>query len=146
MGTGLPFTSIYPDAPAGGGGGTSGGGLGSGNGLYPGMPEGATPFHRDVTITTATTTDIWAPTGPDRRLVVASAFISSDTAMRVAIVAENDVQGSRIVDQYVGANGGSSPNLIPVPYPLQTGQRVRVVTAGAGNVPVRVSGWEMAAG
>jgi hypothetical protein len=75
--------------------------------------------------------------------VLASAFLSSDAAMRVAIVDDLDVQGQRPVDQLVAANGGSSPNLVPVPYAAKTpGSTFRVVSGGAGNVRVRVSGWE----
>jgi hypothetical protein len=139
----VQWTAIYPDGPAteaaaGGGGGAAD----SGNPDYPGMPVGATPLERDVTITTATTTDLWTP-GVGRTFVLASAFISTDTAMRIAIVDEADIQGQRPVDGYFAANGGASPNLVPVPYVSKnSGNRLRVVTAGAGNVKVRVSGWE----
>jgi hypothetical protein len=140
----VPFTSIYPDGPAtAAAGGIDGSSSAGGNSLYPGMPEGATPIHRDVLITTATTTSLWTP-GAGRRFVLASAFVSSDTAMRVAIVDDADIQGSRPVDQYVGANGGSSPNLVPVPYVSKAaGNSARVVTSAVGNVRVRVSGWEV---
>lgn len=140
----LPFTSIYPDGPGSDAAAGGDGSLGSsGNPLYPGMPEGAIPIHRDTAITTATTTDLWTP-GPGRRFVLVSAFISTDTAQRVALVDENDTTGSRIVDGYFGANGGASPNLVPVPrVAAVAGNRLRVVTAAAGNCRVRVSGWEV---
>lgn len=140
----VPWTGIYPDSAAaqeaaGGGGGA----FSSGNPLYPGMPEGATPIHRDKVITTATTTDLWTP-GAGRRFILASAFISSDTAMRVAVIDDADLENQRPVDQYVAANGGSSPNLVPVPYVSKNaGSPLRVVTSAAGNVRIRVSGWEV---
>lgn len=140
----VPFTSIYPDGPAGSAAaGADGGGTSSGNDAYPGMPAGATPVHRDVTITTATTTALWTPqTG--NRFVLASALVSTDTAQRVALVDETDVIGSRPVDAYFGANGGASPNLVPVPYAARAiGNTLRVVTSSAGNCKVRVSGWEV---
>jgi len=141
----IPFTSIYPAGPGvdpATGEPTAGGS--AGNDLYPGMPVGASPVHKDVTIAAAATTTLWDP-GPGLKFVLASAFISTDTAMRVALVDENDVVGSRPVDGYFGANGGASPNLVPVPYVSDlAGQRLRVVTAGAGNVKVRVSGWTQA--
>lgn len=135
------FTAIYPDGPVGSA--AAGGGVGGeGNPLYPGMPPGATPIERDITITAASTPTIWAP-APSRRFVLASAFVSTDTAMRVAIVDDIDIQGQRPVDGYFGANGGASPNLVPVPYVAKAaGAPLRVVTAAAGNVKVRVSGWE----
>lgn len=139
----VPFSAIYPDK-AGADGGAGGGATGSsGNPLYPGMPEGATPIHRDKLITTAATTALWTPSA-GRKFVLASAFVSSDTAMRVALVDDADLEGQRPVDQYAGANGGSSPNLVPVPYVSKNaGNPLRVVTAAAGNVRVRVSGWEV---
>lgn len=140
----VPWTGIYPDGPnsAGAGGGDAGA-FSSGNPLYPGMPEGATPIHRDKVITTATTTTLWTP-GTGRRFVLASAFISSDTAMRVAVVDDADLENQRPVDQYVGANGGSSPNLVPVPYVSKNaGNALKVVTSAVGNVRIRVSGWEV---
>lgn len=141
----VQWTAIYPDGAgtdaATGGGGATGGDV-NGNPDYPGMPVGATPIERDVTITAAATTDLWTP-GVGRKFVLASAFVSTDTAMRVALVDEADIQGSRPVDGYFAANGGASPNLVPTPYVSHgTGNRLRVVTAGAGNVKVRVSGWE----
>ncbi len=141
----IPFTAIYPDGSGslaqGGTGGLDGP---STNPDYPGMPVGATPVHRDLVIAAAGTTVIWTPGGATRRFVLASAFVSSDTAMRVALVDDADVQGNRPVDQYVAANGGSSPNLVPVPYVSKTaGASLKVVTSVAGNVRVRVSGWEV---
>ena len=70
-------------------------------------------------------------------------MISTDTAMRVALVEETDSAGAEVVDGYFAANGGASSNLVPVPYPAKVlGAVLRVVTAGAGNVRVRVGGWE----
>jgi hypothetical protein len=92
----------------------------------------------------AGTVTVWDP-GAGSRFVLASAFVSTDTAMRVALVDENDVQHSRPVDGSFGANGGASPNLVPVPYQSKTaGNRLRLVTSAAGNVRVRVSGWTVA--
>lgn len=143
--SGVPFTNIYPTGP---GVDPATGEVSTGapeaNELYPGMPVGSSPIHKDVTITAAATTTLWDP-GPGLKFVLASAFISTDTAMRVALVDETDVQGSRPVDGYFGANGGASPNLVPVPYASKlAGQRLRVVTGAAGNVKVRVSGWTQA--
>ncbi len=137
------FTDIYPD---GAGSAAAGGGVAAVqqfNPDYPGMPVGATPVHRDVLITTATTTTLWTPpTG--RKFVVASAFISTDAAMRVALVDDADVVGQRIVDGAFAASGGASPNKVPVPYPSRTtGAALKVVTGGAGNVRVQVDGWEV---
>lgn len=140
--SGIPFTNIYPTGPGVDPvtGEVSAGGA-VGNELYPGMPVGASPIHKDVTIAAAGTVTLWDP-GPGLQIVLASAFISTDTAMRVAIVDESDVQGQRPVDGYFGANGGASPNLVPVPYVSKlAGNRLRVVTGAAGNVKVRVSGW-----
>ena len=97
----------------------------------------------DVFIAAASTTAIWTP-GAGRRCILASAFVSTDTAMRVAVVDDIDAQGQRPVDGYFGANGGASPNLVPVPYVSKNpGNSIRVVTAALGNVRVRVSGWEV---
>lgn len=138
----VEFTSIYPDKTGSDGAG-GGAAAAAGNPLYPGMPEGTSPIHRDKLIAAAATTAIWTP-GAGRSFVLASAFVSSDTAMRVALVDDADLEGQRLVDQYVGANGGSSPNLVPVPYKSKNaGNALRVVTAAAGNVRVRVSGWEV---
>lgn len=141
----VPWTSIYPDGAgtAAAGGADAGFATPDANQQYPGMPLGASPVHRDVVIAAAGTTAIWTP-GAGSRFILASAFISTDTAMRVALVDDADIQGSRPVDGYFGANGGASPNLVPVPYPSKNvGNSLRVVTA-AGNVRVRVSGWEVA--
>lgn len=139
----VQFTDVYPDGPATvAAGGGSGGGSAT-NDLYPGMPVGATPIERDVTIAAAGTTAVWTPSAVSKKIVLASAFVSTDTAMRVAIVDALDVQGQRPVDGYFGANGGASPNLVPVPYVVKAaGNVLYVVTAGAGNVKVRVQGWE----
>lgn len=140
---GIPFANIYPDGPgsAAQGGGVDGTPIG--NPQYPGMPAGASPVHRDVTITTAATTTIWTPSS-GMRFVLASAIISTDTAMRVAIVDDSDIQGQRPVDGGFSAFGGVSPNLVPVPYPAKSvGNALKVVTSGVGIVRVRVSGWEV---
>lgn len=143
MSTGIPFTDIYPDGPVGSSGAGGAGGIGGGNAQYPGMPAGATPVHRDVTISTAGTTDVWAPQ-PGNRFILASAFVSTDTAMRVALIDSLDTVNQRPVDGYFGANGGAAPNLVPVPYPSRAaGNVLRVVTGAIGNVKVRVSGWEV---
>lgn len=139
----VQWTGVYPDGPgtdaATGGAGSSDGG---GNPDYPGMPIGATPLERDVTIATATTTDLWTP-GVGRKFILASVFLSTDTAMRIAVIDEQDIQGNRPVDGYFAANGGASPNMVPVPYVSKaSGNRIRVVTGAVGNVKVRVSGWE----
>ncbi len=145
MSGGIPFTSIYPDGPATGGGTSVGAGDAQVNAQYPGMPAGASPIHKDVTITTATTTAVWTPSS-GMKFVLASAFVSTDTAMRVALVDDSDIPGNRPVDGYFAGNGGASPNLVPVPYPSKNaGNVLRVVTASAGNVKVRVSGWEVPA-
>lgn len=138
-----PWISIYPDGPNSVlGGGPIAGGPG-GNAAFPGMPEGAVPVHRTLRIAAAGTYAIWTPPA-DRRFVVASAFVSADTAMRVALVEEVDAAGNEVMDGYFAANGGASPNLVPVPYPAKVkGSVLRVVTGGAGNVRVRVSGWEV---
>lgn len=138
----VPFTDIYPDGPHSGAAAGGYEGASGGNPDYPGMPVGAVPTSRDVTIAAASTTALWAP-APGRRFVLASAFVSTDTAMRVALVDDADVQGQRPVDGYFAANGGASPNLVPVPYVAKNaGNVLRVVTSAAGNVKVRVTGWE----
>jgi len=143
--TAVQWTSVYPDGPGSAAAGSDfggAGGPGAGNPDYPGMPVGATPFERDLLIVAAGTQVIWDP-GANARFVLASAFISTDTAMKVSLVDDVDVQGQRPVAGFFGANGGASPNLVPVPYPAKAiGNKLRVVTAGAGNVAVRVSGWQ----
>jgi hypothetical protein len=142
--SGIEFNAIYPmsaAAAAASGDPAAIAAAAAGNDLFPGMPVGASPVHRDVTIAAAGTYTLWDP-GPGLEFVLASAFISTDTAMRVAIVDESDIQGNRPVDGYFGANGGASPNLVPVPYTAKlAGNRLRVVTGALGNVKVRVSGW-----
>lgn len=143
----VQWTSIYPDgagsAAAGSEWGAGGGGADAGNPLYPGMPVGATPVHKDIVIAAAGANAIWTPLAGNR-FILASAFISTDAAMRVALVDDLDIQGQRPVDGYFGANGGASPNLVPVPYPAKAvGNSLKVVTSAAGNVRVRVSGWEV---
>lgn len=143
----VPFTAIYPDGPAGSAAAAAGGDLGGpgGNLQYPGMPAGASPVHRDIVAAAAGTYDVWDP-GAGYRFVVASAFISASAAGRVALVDDVDVQGSRIADADFAANGGASPNLVPVPYPAKlAGNKVRVVTTVVGNTRIRVSGWLQAA-
>ena len=141
---GIPFSNIYPDGPgtaAQGGGGSDAGP--STNPQYPGMPVGASPVHRDVVILAAATTTLWQPSSGNR-FVLASAFIGTNTAMRVALVDDSDIQGQRPVDADFAASGGASPNLVPVPYPAKSvGNALKVVTGGAGTVRVRVSGWEV---
>lgn len=138
--TNVAFTDVYPDGLTAALAAAAAGA--AENPLFPGMPVGATPIHRDVTITTPTMTTIWTPS-TGRRFVLASAFVSTDTAMRIALVDDVDAQGQRPVDGYFAANGGASPNLVPVPYPSKlAGNSLRVVTATGGNVKVRVSGWE----
>lgn len=151
------FIDIYPDAqipatgPAAPGPiGALAGGVasavanamqGSFNEDYPGLPPGATPDRRDLTVTAAGTYALWTPPA-DRRIVVTSAFISTDTAGRIAIIDELDIQGRRIAVHYAAANGGASPNLVPAPYELGiAGGILRIVVAQAGNTFVRVSGY-----
>lgn len=138
----VPWTAIYPDAPtegvAGGVVGTAGG-----NAAYPGLPDGASPVHRDITITAPGTYDLWTPSS-GRRFVLMSAFVSTDTAMRIALIDDIDAQGRRPVDGYFATNGGASPNLIPTPYVAAApGNVLRVVAGAGGNVKVRVSGYEV---
>jgi len=142
MGT-VPFTAIYPDGAATAAAGGAEVAIGAGgNPLYPGMPEGATPIHRDKVVTTATTTVIWAPSS-GRKFTVASCLISTDTAMRVALVDDSDIEGSRVVDLQAAANSGGARNLVPVPYPSKNaGNALKLVTGGAGNTRVVVEGWE----
>lgn len=143
--TGIPFTDIYPDGQgqAAARSGAAEAGL---NVDFPGMPVGASPIHRDLDLAAATPaagTVIWAPSAPDKRIVLASAYISSGATGRVAIVDDADVQGQRPVNQELAANGGSSPNLVPVPYVAKSpGNALKVVSTVVGTVHVRVSGWE----
>ncbi len=141
---GVPFTAIYPDGPgteaAGGAGGTAQELL---NALYPGMPIGATPVHRDNVYAAAGTYVLWQPSAGNR-FVLTSAFLVVSAAGRVALVDDVDIPGSRPVDGDFAANGGATPNLVPVPYPSKTaGNPLRVVTTVVGNTRVRVSGWEV---
>lgn len=151
------FVDIYPDAPipatgpqpSGLAGDISSGLTGALaaaladalNADYPGLPPGATPEKRDITVTLAGTYDLWVPPA-DARIVVTSAFISTDTAGRIAIVDETDTANRRVAVHYAAANGGASPNLVPAPYELlSAGGRVRVVVAQNGNTFIRVSGY-----
>lgn len=140
----LPWTSIYPDGQASLAAGGQPAAPGEENaGPFPDLPAGAMPFDRDLTIAAASTTTIFDP-GVGQKAYLVSAFVSTDTAMRVAIIDENDVQNSRPVDGYFAGNGGASPNLVPKWYESKVaGNRLRVVTAGAGNVKVRVSGFTL---
>jgi hypothetical protein len=141
---GVPFTAIYPDGP----GSAAAGGEGAPapdliNPLYPGMPVGATPVHRDNVYVTAGTYVLWAPSAGNR-FILTSAFVVVSAAGRVALVDDVDIPGSRPVDGDFAANAGAVTNLVPVPYPSKTaGNPLRVVTAVAGNTRVRVSGWEV---
>lgn len=144
--SGVEFSSIYPmsAAAAAATGDTAALAAAQGNDLYPGMPVGASPVHKDITVAAAGTYTVWDP-GPGQVFVLTSAFVSTDTAMRVALVDESDIQNNRPVDGYFGANGGATPNLVPTPYPSKlAGNRLRVVAGALGNVKVRVSGWTKA--
>ena len=141
----VPFSSIYPDGPnsqAAGGPLPAAGGAGDSNALWPGMPLGATPFSRDLAVLGPGTFVIWSP-APGRKFVLTNAILSADGASRVAIVDGNDQQGARPVDLFLGANGGATPNLTPVPYPSQNADnQLKLVVAAAVNVKVAVRGWE----
>lgn len=138
---GYQFVDIYPDAAIAPTGPGSPGSAPATNEEYPGLPVGAVPDSFDVTVTTATTTAVWTPPA-DRRVVVESVFISTDVAGRIAVVDDQDIQGRRIAVLYAAANGGASPNLVPAPYEAQSmGTPIRVVTAAAGNIFVRVTGY-----
>ena len=162
-----PWTAIYPDgpnsraaaadaapgaAPAGNaaypgaapaGNAAYPGAAPAGNAAYPGMPAGATPVHRTLRNNAAAGTfTIWAPPA-DRRFVVASAMISTDSAMRIALVESSDDPGNEIVDGNFAAFGGAAPNLVPVPIPAKVlGAPLLAVIPFAGDVRIRVSGWE----
>lgn len=135
----VAFSTIYPDGPVGSAAAAAIDG--AENSLYPGMPIGASPVHKDLVAAAAGTYDLWDP-GVGYRFVVASAFVSAGAAGRVAVVDDADVAGSRICDAEFAANGGATPNLVPVPYPGKlAGNKVRIVTTVVGNTRVRVSGW-----
>src|SRR6266568_2807677 len=129
----VQFTDVYPDGPgsaAAGGAGVAGPEF---NAQYPGMPVGATPVHKDIVIAVAGIVALWTPT-VGNRFILASAFVTTDTAMRVALVDDVDAQNQRPVDGLFGASGGASPNLVPVPYPAKSiGNVLRVVTSANGN-------------
>jgi hypothetical protein len=137
----VQFTDIYPDGAAtqaAGGAGTPGN-----TSPFPDLPEGAMPFDRDITIAAAATTLLYDP-GVGQKFYLVSAFLSTDTAMRIALVDEADQINQRPVDGYFGANGGASPNLVPKWYASKlAGNRIRVVTGANGNVKVRVSGFTL---
>lgn len=143
---GTQFVDIYPDAAvAPTGPSEPGQGGGAINEDWPGLPPGATPDSYDVTITTIATTVLWAPPA-DRKVVVVSLFISTDVAGRIAVVDDQDIAGRRIAVLYAAANGGASPNLVPAEYQTASpGNPIRVVTAAAGNVFVRISGYTVPA-
>lgn len=146
--SGIPFTSIYPDGP------TSAAALAADaaghpftNDEYPGMPVGATPVHVDrrLVFAAAGAQDLYAPP-PDRKFVCASALAVTSAAVRVAIVDDIDADNRRFFDGDFAANGGASPNFVPVPRPASSaGAMVRVVAGGAATVSVRISGWLQAA-
>lgn len=140
----VQWSAIYPEGPgsaAAGGGATDSPG-GADNPSYPGMPVGAQPIERDIVVATAGTFAVWTPQA-NKKFVLVSAFLSTDTAQRLALVDGLDVQGQRPVAGYFGANGGATPNLVPAPYPSKSaGQPLYLVTAAVGNTAVRVSGWE----
>lgn len=144
-GSNVPFSDIYPDGAAtGGAAGASAGAL-SVNPRYPGIPVGATPIHRDYVAGGAGTYDIWDP-GSGSRFVLVAATINVDGAGRVALVDDADVQGRRIVDVELAANGGATPNMVPVPYTSAlAGNMLRLVTTVAGDTRIHVSGWLQAA-
>jgi len=139
----IPFTAVYPDdptaAPLEGAGPTA-----TELGPYPDLPVGAVPVDRDLTVAAASTTTLFDP-GAGQRFYLVSAFLSTDTAMRVALVDETDVQNQRVVDGYFAANGGATPNLVPKWYESKlAGNRLMLVTGALGNVKVRVSGFTLA--
>lgn len=140
--TNVAFTDIYPNGPPGSAAAVAAGASDT-NGLYPGMPVGATPIHRDIELVAASPggTTIWDP-GASNRFVVASAFVNTNGAGRVALVDGTDIQGSRIFDADLAANSGATPNLVPVPYPSKNpGTPLVLISTVAGNVKVHVSGW-----
>lgn len=140
----VAFTSIYPDGAAtqAAGGGAQAAGISNG-GPFPELPQGALPFDRDITITTASTTTLFDP-GSGQKFYLVSAFISTDTAMRIALVDGGDIVNQRPVDGYFGVNGGAAPNLVPKWYASKNaGNQIQVVTAANGNVKVRVSGFTL---
>lgn len=143
----LPWTNIYPDGPGTAAAGGTTDNAPTTNPQYPGMPVGAAPVHKDQTYLAATVgTVLWQPSAGNR-FVLASCMISTDTAMRVAVVDGADIPGSRPVDGNFAANGGVSKNQVPVPYPSRSvGNPLIVVVAaapGAGGVKVSVDGWEV---
>lgn len=137
----VQFTDVYPDdptAPAPAGPGTP---APSSNPTFPGMPVGASPIHRDFVSSSAGTYTIWDP-GAGNKFVLASAILSTAAGGRVALVDAADVAGQRIIDLELGANGGATPNLVPVPYVSGlAGRKLTLVTDVAGDVRVKVSGW-----
>lgn len=140
-GSSIPFTDIYPDGPAAA---AAAGGVALGpdvNRDYPGIPAGAVPIHRDFVASAAGTYDLWAP-GAGARFVLVAATINVDAAGRVALVDDQDIVGRRIVDVELAANGGATPNMVPVPYPsVLAGNTLRLVTTAVGDTRVHVSGW-----
>ncbi len=103
--------------------------------------SGPTQFsaHFDGTITSATTTTLWTPAS-GKRFVIMHAEISTDSAMRVALVDGTDVAGSRIMAPYLAANGGEVRD---APYSSKAiNTLLRVVTGASGNVFVEVDGFE----
>lgn len=142
----IPFNAIYPDGPGSAAqGGPSGAAAGGGNPQYPGMPVGANPIHKDATFVAAGTFALWSPSA-GMRFVLVSAMISTDTAMRIALVDGADIPGSRPVAGAFAANGGVSKNQVPVPYPAKTvgSPLLAVIGAlpGALGVMISIDGWE----
>lgn len=102
-------------------------------------PAGAVTFQADVTISSATTTTLYTPT-TGMRFVLTSVLISTDGAERVMIVDNADTAGNRLVGGYFAANGGLA---LPGEWASSAVNNVaKVVTGGANNVFVSVTGYE----
>src|SRR4051812_17090788 len=109
----VPFTAIYPDGPAtaAAAGDTSAAAAGSGAfnpGPYPELPLGALPFDRDIQVAAAGTTLVLDP-GAGYKFYIVSALLSTDTAMQIKLIDQNDVQGQRALNAFFAANGGATP-------------------------------------
>jgi hypothetical protein len=142
--SGIPFTAIYPNGP--GSAAAGGAAVDAGNPAYPGMPAGSSPIHKDATYLAPSTYTLWQPSSGNR-FVLAHAMVSTDAAMRIALVDGADIPGSRPVDGSFSVNGGAIENGVPVPYPSKTvGNPLLVVVGGApGAIGVKISvdGWEV---
>lgn len=104
------------------------------------IPTSPVPgVHKDVTITTATTTTLWTP-ATGRRFVIEHLEISTDTAMRIAVVDNADSAGQRLAVGWFASNGGLVDNAPK--YSGAVDRVLKVVTGGAGNVFVAVDGYE----